>query len=88
MRTTPTHLLAAPGLAPAPMLLLALAACYFVWGSTYLAIRLALESFPPFFQMATRFLLAGGLLLAWTACVQKNHCPAHGNGSMCWLLVA
>jgi drug/metabolite transporter (DMT)-like permease len=45
----------------------ALLACYLVWGSTYLAIRWALESFPPFFQMGTRFLAAGGLLLAWVA---------------------
>ncbi len=32
-------------------------------GSTYLAIRYALVSFPPFFQMGTRFLTAGVLLL-------------------------
>lgn len=51
---------------PARSLVLpALLACYLVWGSTYLAIRFALESFPPFFQMGTRFLLAGGLMLAW-----------------------
>lgn len=47
------------------LLLPALLACWLVWGSTYLAIRLALESFPPFFQMGTRFLLAGALLFAW-----------------------
>ncbi|HSV54565.1 MAG TPA: drug/metabolite exporter YedA [Burkholderiaceae bacterium] len=45
----------------------ALLACYLVWGSTYLAIRFALESFPPFFQMGTRFLTAGILLMAWVA---------------------
>jgi drug/metabolite transporter (DMT)-like permease len=45
----------------------ALLACYVVWGSTYLAIRFALESFPPFFQMGTRFLCAGALLLAWVS---------------------
>jgi drug/metabolite transporter (DMT)-like permease len=49
------------------LILPALLACYLVWGSTYLAIRLALDSFPPFFQMGTRFLAAGGLLLAWSA---------------------
>jgi drug/metabolite transporter (DMT)-like permease len=43
----------------------ALLACYLVWGSTYLAIRFALASFPPFFQMGTRFLAAGILLMAW-----------------------
>ena len=48
-----------------PLLIPALLACYLVWGSTYLAIRLALVSFPPFFQMGTRFLTAGILLMAW-----------------------
>ena len=52
--------------AAAPALLLpALLACYLIWGSTYLAIRFALASFPPFFQMGTRFLAAGALLMAW-----------------------
>jgi drug/metabolite transporter (DMT)-like permease len=50
---------------PASLLLPALLACYLVWGSTYLAIRLALVSFPPFFQMGTRFLAAGALLMSW-----------------------
>jgi drug/metabolite transporter (DMT)-like permease len=36
-----------------------------VWGSTYLGIRVALESYPPFFLAAARFLLAGGVLYAW-----------------------
>ena len=49
----------------APLLVPALLACYLVWGSTYLAIRLALVSFPPFFQMGTRFLVAGVLLMGW-----------------------
>lgn len=50
---------------PPRLLIAALLACYLVWGSTYLAIRVALESFPPFFQMGTRFLAAGLLLMAW-----------------------
>ena len=54
---------AAPALSP--LLLLCLAATWLVWGSTYFAIKLALPSFPPFFQMGTRFLAAGALLLAW-----------------------
>jgi drug/metabolite transporter (DMT)-like permease len=49
----------------AALLVPALLACYLVWGSTYLAIRLALASFPPFFQMGTRFLAAGVLLMGW-----------------------
>jgi drug/metabolite transporter (DMT)-like permease len=42
------------------------AATWLIWGSTYLAIKFALISFPPFFGMGTRFVIAGGLLLAWT----------------------
>lgn len=48
-----------------PLLIACLAATWLVWGSTYLAIKYALISFPPYFQMGTRFLVAGGLLLAW-----------------------
>ncbi len=48
-----------------PLLILCLAATWLVWGSTYLAIKYALLSFPPFFQMGTRFLFAGVLLLLW-----------------------
>lgn len=44
-----------------------MAATWLVWGSTYLAIKFALMSFPPFFQMGTRFLAAGGILFLWTA---------------------
>ena len=36
-----------------------------VWGSTYLAIRLAVASMPPFFMMGLRALLAGALLFGW-----------------------
>ena len=60
---TPSKRSAAPALSP--LLLLCLAATWLVWGSTYFAIKLALPSFPPFFQMGTRFLAAGALLLVW-----------------------
>lgn len=53
---------AAPGQA---LIAACLAATWLIWGSTYLAIKWALVSFPPFFQMGSRFLAAGGLLLAW-----------------------
>lgn len=59
-----TAVLASPA-RRAPLLVPALLACYLVWGSTYLAIRWALVSFPPFFQMGTRFLAAGIVLMAW-----------------------
>jgi drug/metabolite transporter (DMT)-like permease len=38
---------------------------YFVWGSTYIGIRLADESIPPFLMAGSRFLVAGAILLAW-----------------------
>ena len=48
-----------------PLLLACLAATWVIWGSTYLAIKFALESFPPFYQMGSRFLVAGLVLIAW-----------------------
>jgi drug/metabolite transporter (DMT)-like permease len=48
-----------------PRIAACLAATWFIWGSTYLAIKFALLSFPPFLQNGTRFLLAGSLMLLW-----------------------
>jgi len=42
-----------------------LAATWVIWGSTYLAIRFALVSFPPYLQMGNRFLVAGLGLALW-----------------------
>lgn len=61
MNTTPTQ---ARQLLP-PLVLACLLATWLVWGSTYLAIKFALPSLPPFFQMGTRFLFAGALMMAW-----------------------
>src|SRR5438105_5600005 len=44
---------------------LAFLSIYVIWGSTFLAIRYAVESIPPLFTAATRHLLAGSILLAW-----------------------
>lgn len=44
---------------------LAFAAIYIVWGSTYLAIRFAIETIPPFLMAGMRFLTAGGALYLW-----------------------
>lgn len=60
-----TAALSTRGATKAAHLAPALLACYLIWGSTYLAIRLALVSFPPFFQMGTRFLAAAALLMGW-----------------------
>lgn len=55
-----------PGSSDPPTLLVlaAFAAVYLIWGSTYLAIRFAIETLPPFAMASVRFLIAGGLLYA------------------------
>jgi drug/metabolite transporter (DMT)-like permease len=45
---------------------LAFLAIYLIWGSTYYAIRLAVESIPPFAMMSGRCLAAGLILFAWS----------------------
>lgn len=52
--------------APIVQLLAAFIAVYIIWGSTYLAIAFAIDSLPPFLMLAVRFLVAGGVMLAWT----------------------
>jgi drug/metabolite transporter (DMT)-like permease len=47
-------------------IVLAFAAIYCIWGTTFLGIRYAVETLPPFLMGATRFLFAGALLFAWT----------------------
>jgi drug/metabolite transporter (DMT)-like permease len=48
-------------------LALAFAAIYLVWGSTYLAIRYAVQTIPPLVAAGLRHTVAGGVLLAWAA---------------------
>jgi drug/metabolite transporter (DMT)-like permease len=47
---------------PLLLILLAFAAVYLIWGSTYLGIRLATETMPPFLMAGSRFVIAGALL--------------------------
>jgi len=49
-------------------IIIAFAALYLVWGSTYLGIRFAIESIPPFLMAGARFLLAGLIMfaIAWS----------------------
>jgi drug/metabolite transporter (DMT)-like permease len=56
-----------PGSSRRERILVALAffAIYVIWGSTYLAIRYAVETIPPLFVAGTRHLIAGALLFAW-----------------------
>jgi drug/metabolite transporter (DMT)-like permease len=61
---TPTTL-AHRKIAFTPVVCLCLAATWLIWGSMYLAIKWALDSFPPFYQMGTQFIVAGVLLGAY-----------------------
>ncbi len=83
------------------MLILAALFCtYFIWGSTYLAIRFGIESFPPFLMAGVRFTLAGLILYGvmlylgspnptkkqWLgAGVVGILLPALGNGTVCYV---
>ena len=49
--------------APSAKLVIAFAAIYLIWGSTYLGIRFAIETIPPFILSASRFALAGLIML-------------------------
>jgi drug/metabolite transporter (DMT)-like permease len=59
----------------------ALGAVYFFWGTTYLGIRMALESFPPIKLVALRFLMSGSALLL-VARLTGAHLP---KGRELWL---
>lgn len=49
--------------APAARLALAHAAVWLIWGSTYLGVRVLVQTVPPFFGMGSRFLVAGIIVL-------------------------
>jgi drug/metabolite transporter (DMT)-like permease len=51
---------------PAWKTLLAFAIIYFVWGATFLAIRIGVHEVPPFLFAAMRFIIAGAVLYGWT----------------------
>lgn len=49
-------------------------AIYVIWGSTYLAIRFAIETLPPFLMAAVRWIIPGACLVAWARL--RDHAPA------------
>src|SRR6266496_3555233 len=62
---------------PAPTkirVVIAFAALYLIWGSTYLSIRFAIETIPPFLMAGTRFLIAGLIMyaIAWSQGIGKS----------------
>jgi len=80
-------------------LLTAFATIYLVWGSTYLGIRVAVETLPPFLMAGVRFLVAGALLAGWLAATRGFRATARqwrdnavigtflllgGNGLVAW----
>ncbi len=81
-------------------ILAALFCTYFIWGSTYLAIRFGIESFPPFLMAGIRFTLAGVILYIvmrflgapnptkqqWLGAGAVGLLlPALGNGTVCYV---
>jgi drug/metabolite transporter (DMT)-like permease len=57
------------------MTLLAFAIIYFVWGSTFLAIRIGVAEVPPFLLAALRFLIAGLVLYGWASTRSREPRP-------------
>jgi len=80
-------------------LIAAFAAIYLVWGSTYLAIRIAVETLPPFLMAGARFAVSGALLYGFLWFTKRIRPTARqwrdnaivggflmlgGNGLVCW----
>lgn len=57
------------------ILVAAFAAVYIFWGSTYLAIKYAMETLPPFLMAGSRFLFAGSILLVWARFSKDYEAP-------------
>ena len=75
---SPTH-------RPAWKTLLAFAIIYFVWGSTFLAIRIGVREVPPLLLAAMRFLAAGLVLYGWTR-IRGERSPDRRQWSSAFLL--
>jgi drug/metabolite transporter (DMT)-like permease len=76
LATMPTHLTPHGKTTAAPnrlAVIAAFASTYVIWGSTYLAIRYAVETIPPLYAASTRHVIAGSILLAW--CLAKRLRP-------------
>ncbi|HEV8314552.1 MAG TPA: EamA family transporter [Burkholderiaceae bacterium] len=75
MSSTLTATASPPRQGLGPLVIACLAATWLIWGSTYLAIKFALPSFPPFLQMGSRFITAGVLLMAWMRLARRAPWP-------------
>ncbi|MGZ9002120.1 MAG: drug/metabolite exporter YedA [Methylophilus sp.] len=82
------------------LIVMCLFCTYFIWGSTYLAIRFGIESFPPFLMAGMRFTVAGVILYMvmrylgapnptrqqWLGAGAVGILlPAMGNGTVCYV---
>ncbi|MFL5330836.1 MAG: EamA family transporter [Gemmataceae bacterium] len=69
---------------PTWLVIFAFTAIYIIWGSTYLAIRWAIEGLPPFFMAGSRFMIAGLLLGSWlVARGQRLPTPRQWRSAFC-----
>ena len=57
------------------LVIIAFAALYLIWGSTYLGIRFSIETIPPFLMAGARFVLAGVIMyaIAWSQGIGKSN---------------
>ncbi len=91
--------MSSPATPPRIAFVAAFAAVYLVWGSTYLAIRVAVETIPPFLMAAARFAVSGALLYGFLWLTRRIRPTAKqwrdnaivglflmlgGNGLVCW----
>ena len=74
-------------LRPTPFrIALALGIVYVVWGSTYLAIRFAIETVPPLLMASIRYLIAGGALYVWVLARGEASRPTRAHWAAATLL--
>src|SRR5215471_18778622 len=66
-------------------ILLAFLAIYILWGSTFLAIRVAVETVPPLFAAGVRFTIAGAVLFGWSR-VRGTPSPSPHEWRNVWVL--
>lgn len=57
------------------IMIAAFAAVYIFWGSTYLAIKYAIETLPPFLMAGSRFVFAGAVLMLWARFTKDYETP-------------
>lgn len=54
-------------------IVIALLSVYIIWGSTYLGIKIAIETFPPLLMAGIRFTIAGALLYGYVIVKERKH---------------